>query len=352
MSSGYGVYVNSMGYHLKETSVGHLQVQGKLHLGNSNKTGWDITFSSGALSINPYTADDVYTIGASTKADFRVACATSTYDLYVDESLNLMFGPQLYPTTSSTAVTTAATSATYTAAGVLSGLILRSAQTGATTDTLPTAALLVAALGGPSGTTGIGVKVGSTIIFRVMNQITTIGYYIKLAVGSGGSLGGSATKSPMIHPGEVREFLIRITSITSSSETYDLFALDNYDSTVSPPRLETMTLAADATAGNITLTAAMFLAGALNRTGAANRSDTLPTAALLVAAFPSAIVGTVIKMHVINGAAANTWTCTAGSGGTALCTFATTAAVTSTTVYVLFTNVTASSEAYSFWIGA
>ena len=57
MSSGNGVFINAMGYQLESQGYGNLQVQGKLHMGNSNKTGVDLSFTtSGGLLISPYTS--------------------------------------------------------------------------------------------------------------------------------------------------------------------------------------------------------------------------------------------------------------------------------------------------------
>jgi hypothetical protein len=76
-----------------------------------------------------------------------------------------------------------------------------------------------------------------------------------------------------------------------------------------------------ATAGNATYTAAQLLSGTIVRdpNGLA-RTDTLPTAALLVAALNAlggAEIGDVIDTYVVNGAdAAETITLAAGTGGT------------------------------------
>lgn len=73
----------------------------------------------------------------------------------------------------------------------------------------------------------------------------------------------------------------------------------------------------DATAGNRTWTAAEILTGIIVRaTTGASRSDTLPTAALLVAGLPGAQVGDTIEFMLVNGAsAAETITINAGAGG-------------------------------------
>ncbi len=150
--SGYGVFVNSMGYHLKETSVGHLQVQGKLHLGNSNKTGYDISYSSGSgLLISPYT------------------------------STQYIVGPGYNRTI--TATTTAA--ATLTAAQVLGGLII---ATGTGSYVLPTAANLLLALPhaivGTSITFDVIINAAGTITIGA-SDLTNVGYTDLVAIANG-----------------------------------------------------------------------------------------------------------------------------------------------------------------------
>jgi predicted RecA/RadA family phage recombinase len=107
-----------------------------------------------------------------------------------------------------------------------------------------------------------------------------------------------------------------------------------------------------ATAGNVTLTAAQLLTGVIVRDPAGGaRSDTLPTAALLVAAVPGAKVGTVIKTKLINGAdAAETITILVGTGG-AFDTNQTAAAQVipqfhTKELVIQLTNVTAAAGAY------
>jgi len=107
-----------------------------------------------------------------------------------------------------------------------------------------------------------------------------------------------------------------------------------------------------ATAGAGTITAAMILSKIYVRDCAgAGRTDTLSTAALLVAAVPGAKVGDVLELQVINGSdAAESITLAAGTGGdfdanqTAGSRIV--AQNTSKRVLIRLTNVTAASEAY------
>lgn len=74
----------------------------------------------------------------------------------------------------------------------------------------------------------------------------------------------------------------------------------------------------NSTAGALTITAAMVKGGLLTRDPAgANRTDVLPTAALLVAGLEKPVVGMELKFLIVNMAdAAETITVTAGTGGT------------------------------------
>lgn len=92
-----------------------------------------------------------------------------------------------------------------------------------------------------------------------------------------------------------------------------------------------------------TLTAAQLLGGILDRAGAAGVSDTTPTAAALVAAFPGVAVGDV-KEFSIRNRNTGTLTIVAGSGVTLEGT--TTIATVYTRRYAIrFTNVKSGSEA-------
>ncbi len=112
----------------------------------------------------------------------------------------------------------------------------------------------------------------------------------------------------------------------------------------------------DNTAGALTLTAAMVLGGTLLRDpNGAGRTDVLPTAALLVAAVPSAQVGDVVALYVANCAdAAETITMSAGAGGTWKATQIAASRIVgqnaSRYVFVRLTNVGAGTEAYDAWM--
>ncbi len=113
-------------------------------------------------------------------------------------------------------VTTYPDTAVVTAAEVLGGLLIDS-KAGAETLTLPTAALLNAAIP--------GAAVGKSFVFYVRNtgnNTTTV------AVGTGGTsvAGNTLTVATL----STRIFLVRITAVAnsvdpSSSDTYDLYSL-------------------------------------------------------------------------------------------------------------------------------
>lgn len=112
------------------------------------------------------------------------------------------------------------------------------------------------------------------------------------------------------------------------------------------------TVTSDATAGARTYTAAEVIGGIIVRDpNGAGRTDTLPTAALLVAALDRPRVGDTLTLAIINGAdAAETITLNAGTGG-GFDTNQTDASRvipqnSSKDVYIRLTNVTAGSEAY------
>jgi hypothetical protein len=144
------------------------------------------------------------------------------------------------------------------------------------------------------------------------------------------------------------------------SHIFNQFISEKADTKASPEIVLTPTrvLSADgtpasvATAGAATITAAQIMAGIYVRDCAgAGRTDTLDTAAALVAAIPGAAVGMVVSLLVINGSdAAETLTLAAGAGGAFDANQTATSRVipqnASKTIRVRLTNVTPASEAY------
>lgn len=109
-----------------------------------------------------------------------------------------------------------------------------------------------------------------------------------------------------------------------------------------------VTVTNDATAGAVTYTAAQIKGGIITRDPAGgNRTDVLPTAALLVAAIPGAAVGDSFDFVIKNTAdMAETITVQSGAGGTDFGDLAIAQNETKRFRIVL-TNVTAAAEAYS-----
>jgi len=104
------------------------------------------------------------------------------------------------------------------------------------------------------------------------------------------------------------------------------------------------TVASDATAAAITYTVAYVLGGLILRnTNGAGRADLLPTAAALVAAIEGCAVGCAFEFTV-RSAGAETITITTNTGLTLAGTM-TIATANSKRFIVVFTNVTAGSEA-------
>jgi hypothetical protein len=91
---------------------------------------------------------------------------------------------------------------TLTAAQLLGGLILRDPNGGARTDTLPTAALLVAALP--------GYQIGDAFEFTIRNTADAA-ETITVAAGTGGTASGTMT----IAQNNSKRFLLRIDSATA-----------------------------------------------------------------------------------------------------------------------------------------
>lgn len=112
----------------------------------------------------------------------------------------------------------------------------------------------------------------------------------------------------------------------------------------------TTTVTTDATAGDLTLTAAMLLGGLVLRDPAGgDRTDTTDTAANLVAAFPSAIVGSSFRVAIRNTAdAAETITVAGGAGVTTSGTM--TIAQNNTREFIaVLDNVTSGAEAVTMY---
>jgi hypothetical protein len=126
--------------------------------------------------------------------------------------------PYIYAGTS---VTTAG-AATYTAAGVFGGLILRDPAGADRTDTLPTAALLVAYLKSKANEMGVQLPVYVAFDFIVQNDADAA-ETITVQAGSGGTNTSGHTRT--IAQSNSKKFNIILNTV---AQTYDLRNLGGY----------------------------------------------------------------------------------------------------------------------------
>jgi hypothetical protein len=131
-------------------------------------------------------------------------------------------------------------------------------------------------------------------------------------------------------------------TITTSLHGHKL-GLDNSDNLVVNAKIREKIAAVtvDNTAGNLTVTATMLLSKVIARDpNGGNRTDTLPTATLLMAELAKlggAEVGDILEVHYLNTAdAAETITLAAGTGGTVGNTKVTTAFGQNTALHLVF----------------
>lgn len=105
------------------------------------------------------------------------------------------------------------------------------------------------------------------------------------------------------------------------------------------------------TAGNVTYTPAQLMSGWINRDGNGGaRTDTLPTAAAMVAACQGAMVGTSFEFELRNtSGTAIAITLAAGAGGTLNPASTSVAQSNSRTYLFNFTNVSPGQEAYTVY---
>lgn len=117
----------------------------------------------------------------------------------------------VYETVTAT-VNAVAAAVTYTAAELLSGLLLRDTLSSARADLLPTAANLVAAIN--------GCQVGTS--FKVLIRNTSAGAgSITLTANTGATISGTA----VIVFQQQKELRIVITNVTSGSEAYVAYSM-------------------------------------------------------------------------------------------------------------------------------
>lgn len=156
--------------------------------------------------------DDGSTI---TNTDVELYGSASTKKAFLDASadhlgldgIDLQASGMFTEKTTQTALTDTAT----VTAAQLKTKVLDGTATAAATYTLPTAALLVAALSNP--------KVGDSFRFVVNAKAAT--HTLTVAAGSGGTADGTLT----VASGVIREFLVIVTNVTAASEAYFVYGL-------------------------------------------------------------------------------------------------------------------------------
>jgi len=112
-------------------------------------------------------------------------------------------------------VTTAGAN-TITAANVLAGIYVRDCNGAGRTDTLPTAALLVAAMTRPA--------VGDVLRFYIINGTTGGATTLTIAAGAGGAFDAAQTAASQVCGPNVSKMChIRLTNVTAASEAYVVY---------------------------------------------------------------------------------------------------------------------------------
>lgn len=175
--------------------------------------------------------------------------------------------------------------ATYTAAQIGRGIILRDTNGGNRTDTLPTAALLIA---GVANVYTLAAD-GDSVQWEVRNVGAQV---LTLAAGSGLTLLGDL----VLPAGSTRV----LTAIRTGASAATVIAANPLAAPGQVP-VQTTTIA---TAGNVTYTAAQYLGGYIARDpGASARTDVTPTAAQINTANPALGVGSFFDTTIKNTAA-------------------------------------------------
>ena len=101
--------------------------------------------------------------------------------------------------------------ATYTAAQLLSGIIVRDCAGASRTDVLPTAALLVAALP--------GAAIGDRISFLLING-SDAAETITVTAGTGGAFDANSLGTEILPQDVSKTVVIRLTGVAAGAEAY------------------------------------------------------------------------------------------------------------------------------------
>lgn len=191
--------------------------------------------------------------------------------------------------------------ATYTAAQISTGIILRDPNGASRTDTTPTAALLIAGVANQYTL----AQDGDSIEFEIRNT-GSAGELITLSAGVGVTLLGDL----VFDAGATRVLkAIRTGSAAVTVLVSNPLAL--------PGQVQNVA-SANATNADQTYTAAQVVGGYLLRTLGANRTDTLPLGTAITTAFPSLGVGSSFDF-ILKNASGGAFTITlAGNTGVTL----------------------------------
>ena len=189
--------------------------------------------------------------------------------------------------------------ATYTAAQIGRGIILRDTNGAARTDVLPTAALLIA---GVANVYTLAAD-GDSVQWEVRN---TGAFAVTISTGSGVTLLGDT----VLPAGATRV----LTAIRTSSTAATVIAANP----LAAPGQVPVQASTIATAAAVTYTAAQYLGGYIARDPAgAGRADLVPAAASINTANPALVIGSFFDTTIKNTAAgAFTITLTANTGVT------------------------------------
>lgn len=185
----------------------------KYTIASSSSNGGSFQVSSNDVQYDARTAQGAFVVGANTSTDVTLTTANSS--VRVDASADQVLLPAAPIYRANLTQITTAGDATYTAAQCLAGIIDRDPAGGSRSDTLPTAALLVAAI--PRA------AVGDVVQFFVHNDADAA-ETITLAAGTGGAW-AVAANDPTVTQNQASIIYLRLTNVTSASEAYVGYSL-------------------------------------------------------------------------------------------------------------------------------
>lgn len=199
-------------------------------------------------------------------------------------------------TTVNTAITTAGAGA-LTAAAIVGRLVTRSGPSGAYTDTVATAALIVAAVP--------GAVAGQSFILHVKN---TVAFPQTLATATGITLSGTIIVPPL----STGIFLVTLTTVTASAEAVAIVGLGSQRLTNLPAAQYTTAALSSSTAAAGQLTGADVVV--MNNSGATPGNYTTRTGAQMFGDIPNCQIGFSYLLVLCNGQGTGTLTLTAADG--------------------------------------